>query len=72
MGMHNVNTCLPNVVHESDSDTQCSYNWTNGLQVEPAIPWMAPEQLKHNDHNKKSDVWAFGVLMWEVYSYGKG
>ncbi|KAL7833899.1 hypothetical protein AOLI_G00288590 [Acnodon oligacanthus] len=31
----------------------------------------APEVLNYINFSSKSDVWAFGVLMWEVYSLGK-
>uniref|UniRef100_A0A914Z4E8 Protein kinase domain-containing protein n=1 Tax=Panagrolaimus superbus TaxID=310955 RepID=A0A914Z4E8_9BILA len=33
---------------------------------------MAPETLKRNpEYSSKSDVWAFGILAWEVFSYGE-
>ncbi|KAE9420218.1 hypothetical protein Angca_009533, partial [Angiostrongylus cantonensis] len=35
-----------------------------------AVKWQAPEVLKNRDYSLKSDVWSFGVLMWEVYSEG--
>ena len=44
----------------------------NGEAVEVVRPvrWMAPETLTTGSHTINSDVWAFGVLMWEVFSYG--
>ena len=34
------------------------------------IRWMSPEALKYGKYTPESDVWAFGVLMWEVYTEG--
>ena len=31
---------------------------------------MSPESLSCNRINKESDIWSFGVLVWEIYSYG--
>jgi serine/threonine protein kinase len=31
------------------------------------LKWMAPESIKEKIYSKKSDVWSYGVVIWEVY-----
>ena len=33
--------------------------------------WMPPEALSKRKWSESSDVWAFGVVLWEMWSYGK-
>ncbi|OXA46162.1 Fibroblast growth factor receptor 3 [Folsomia candida] len=35
------------------------------------IPWLLIEALRHLRFSIQSDIWAFGVLMWEVFTLGE-
>ncbi|XP_060918190.1 muscle, skeletal receptor tyrosine-protein kinase [Labrus mixtus] len=37
-----------------------------------AIPirWMPPESIFYNRYTTESDVWAYGVVLWEIISHG--
>lgn len=34
------------------------------------IRWMSPESLKDGSSTTKSDVWSYGVVIWEMAAYG--
>jgi len=35
------------------------------------IKWAAPEVITHAKFSSKSDIWSFGILLWELWSGGK-
>lgn len=34
------------------------------------VRWMPPESIMYGKFTTDSDVWSFGVILWEVFSYG--
>jgi serine/threonine protein kinase len=39
-----------------------------GTQI--PIKWTSPEAVMFNKFSMKSDVWSFGILLWEIITYG--
>lgn len=35
------------------------------------VRWMAPESVLYGKFTLESDIWSYGVVLWEIYSYGK-
>lgn len=36
------------------------------------LKWTAPEALKYRQFSLKSDVWSYGIVLYELITYGEG
>lgn len=35
------------------------------------VRWMSPESVIYGRFTLESDIWSYGVVLWEIYSFGK-
>jgi serine/threonine protein kinase len=52
----------------SRTTVEASYYY--GVERVVPVRWTAPEALRRHKFGERSDVWSFGVVMWEVFSLG--
>eukprot|EP00048_Salpingoeca_helianthica_P000662 m.43185 g.43185 ORF g.43185 m.43185 type:complete len:681 (-) comp10742_c0_seq2:331-2373(-) len=45
--------------------------YTASVGAKFPIKWSAPEVVGYSRFSTKSDVWSFGVAMWEIWSFGQ-
>ncbi|XP_072297373.1 ephrin type-A receptor 4b isoform X4 [Eucyclogobius newberryi] len=51
-----------------EDDPEAAYT-TRGGKI--PIRWTAPEAIAYRKFTSASDVWSYGIVMWEVLSYGE-
>eukprot|EP00096_Caligus_rogercresseyi_P013568 TRINITY_DN61_c2_g1_i1.p1 TRINITY_DN61_c2_g1~~TRINITY_DN61_c2_g1_i1.p1 ORF type:complete len:1042 (-),score=344.49 TRINITY_DN61_c2_g1_i1:712-3837(-) len=52
----------------ADSNVDGAYT-TRGGKI--PVRWTAPEAIAFRKFTSSSDVWSFGIVMWEIMSYGE-
>ncbi|XP_013873013.1 ephrin type-A receptor 4a [Austrofundulus limnaeus] len=57
-----------------EDDPDAAYTTSVSFHIEGGkipIRWTAPEAIAYRKFSSASDVWSYGVVMWEVMSYGE-
>lgn len=74
LAARNVMICRNRIVRITGigQDCQCSIGFTmRAIQHTLPFKHMAPEALTSCQFTEKTDIWSYGILLWEIYSLGR-
>ncbi|CAF3376725.1 unnamed protein product [Rotaria socialis] len=63
--IHNDNELLYKTLKITDFGLAKKQIQSSSMSAAGTFPWMSPECIRSNEFSTKSDVWSFGVLLWE-------
>lgn len=51
-------------------DIHCNDYYRKTTEGRLPVKWMAPEALFQRVYTTQSDVWSYGILLWEIMTLG--